>query len=728
MTFEVGAFPAAPFKGAAGDGHGALVLAGRDGSAAGKGSWQVHLVGRAGESVWVKAVAAPGGVVGLAEVVTAVDLGELGVALVGDGDGAGGEARPVVALVSPGGAISAAPLSADKVLGGMRTRAAARYGEGLVWVGTKGGAGPGPMQIARASAAGAVAWVYTYPWLVRQVGFALVASADRLLVGFERANAELAAERGKLLALTGAGAVAWESPDFTSTLPGPLRAFAAVLDGHGEVSLLRQGPGGGAWASLSLDAGAPTPSSARGAPVTLARSAHRGGALLATSGAAGATTFLNVYSKFGNPAWSRPVLSAPAAVAGVAATTTSARIALFGADLAQGQQTPVATVLDRWGAASCAERGACAGASWSSCDDGLDCTADGCTATAGCVHVVDKANHCDPASPCTRRGRCATGACQMEPYGRVGVVRIGAAVTHAAGLTRLPGEPPRVWALSDSAVYSFELSGAAEAGLLGGPSLAAPDATLPVAVDANSAAAHVAAITVTLGARTGVRLLRYPGAGKPPLTIGTYQDGACLGCSARAVAVRASPDGGFLVASNSDRFGGMAVIQRVTPAGALGWTREVGASGAAHKAHGLRPRANGGAVWVGQAVVGGQVVPSLHLVAHNNSGLVASGDVGTPAGLYRDVAERLDGGFVAVGAQPIGSMWSSLLAGYDAKGGWQWRLKTAALPDGVDLAAIVRHPDEGYAVAGTRFLDGVRSLVLERRAEDGTLRWRRLHL
>ncbi|MCB9740190.1 MAG: hypothetical protein H6747_13075 [Deltaproteobacteria bacterium] len=72
---------------------------------------------------------------------------------------------------------------------------------------------------------------------------------------------------------------------------------------------------------------------------------------------------------------------------------------------------------DGFGNASCGAAGGCAEAG--TCDDGKDCTLDGCSAAGGCSHVAETAVLCDPENGCALVGSCDAKGCAGQSAGRL---------------------------------------------------------------------------------------------------------------------------------------------------------------------------------------------------------------------------------------------------------------------------------------------------------------------
>ncbi len=80
--------------------------------------------------------------------------------------------------------------------------------------------------------------------------------------------------------------------------------------------------------------------------------------------------------------------------------------------------------LDGWGRASCAASGACATLATKACDDGEDCTADGCSPAKGCGSVAVSQLRCRAKDGCSSIGLCQNGACPQTDDGRLWAAKL----------------------------------------------------------------------------------------------------------------------------------------------------------------------------------------------------------------------------------------------------------------------------------------------------------------
>lgn len=205
----------------------------------------------------------------------------------------------------------------------------------------------------------------------------------------------------------------------------------------------------------------------------------------------------------------------------------------------------------------------------------------------------------------------------------------------------------------------------------------------------------------------------------------TVGDKACPACNLTPTGIAAAPDGSFFVSAQSERNGGTAFLLRLTPQGALAWVYEQGDAAKPAGAYGVTARADGGALFVGQTVAGGAVVPMLGWIGADKGGSGQAVDALAPEGRFEAAAERSDGSLVAVGFSPTGTSVRSLVVAYDAAGKLLWR-KHAALADGLAWNNVVAGPGALF-LAGTRNESGESLLELARLDAKGATVWSRPH-
>ena len=95
------------------------------------------------------------------------------------------------------------------------------------------------------------------------------------------------------------------------------------------------------------------------------------------------------------------------------------RIVVGGGGIVGGVATGAFARLDAFGHGSCKAAGGCVDKSLADCDDGIGCTLDACTATAGCSHSDAAGWSCGTQTGCSTLGSCSNGACALSANGKL---------------------------------------------------------------------------------------------------------------------------------------------------------------------------------------------------------------------------------------------------------------------------------------------------------------------
>ncbi len=187
--------------------------------------------------------------------------------------------------------------------------------------------------------------------------------------------------------------------------------------------------------------------------------------------------------------------------------------------------------LDGWGRASCAAAGACASLASKACDDGSDCTADGCSPAKGCTSVAVAQLRCRADDSCSSIGLCQDGGCPQTEDGRLWAAKLQDNATVYAvatladgralwtGTISVNGAPQVVVGRSDrygnaelGMTYSVNKAGTAQQYAFGHDILATADGGLLVAATGRENDKHLEGCTNCLKRWRNLR--RWSGAGQ----------------------------------------------------------------------------------------------------------------------------------------------------------------------------------------------------------------------
>ncbi|MCB9740742.1 MAG: hypothetical protein H6747_15870 [Deltaproteobacteria bacterium] len=122
---------------------------------------------------------------------------------------------------------------------------------------------------------------------------------------------------------------------------------------------------------------------------------------------------------FGNIGWEFSADGGPKGGA-AAAVSDAARTFIVGATAASAHATGLLVRTDAFGHTSCAAAGGCMQTTAATCDDGKGCTLDGCDGTTGCTHKPAAGWSCGgDGGGCSSLGSCSAGSCVLEPNGKL---------------------------------------------------------------------------------------------------------------------------------------------------------------------------------------------------------------------------------------------------------------------------------------------------------------------
>ncbi len=398
-----------------------------------------------------------------------------------------------------------------------------------------------------------------------------------------------------------------------------------------------------------------------------------------------------------------------------------------------GKRQPLVVRFNDLGFSGCDVLGKCAGRTLGSCDDGKDCTTDGCDANAGCQHTAHLEQVCDPKDGCSILGDCTLGACKsgtdgllhntINTWQQVANRRQDAVVESTDGRVRS-------YVVASDNVYTMLHD---KYGRAGAPSAMGLCKQISTAIDAKPLANGGLLVSGYSGPKGKDLAAR-------AVTCRIDPDGSiawhyaynvpCSPCGHKFRRAAEYTDGSLFIVGSRLKGQYGALVVKLSGAGKPAWSYAYAKSNAQIGGHGVVATTDGGAVATGRhRATGSYYKGALVGVAHNGKPrfeqLIATG----VSAELNHVARIGKGDVLAVGrARPNASVWGLLMVRVNAKTGKLVWTRQADTPDLAWGLGIATEPTGGAVVAGDITEGGRKKVFLDRIDDNGDRVWRRTYL
>ena len=435
--------------------------------------------------------------------------------------------------------------------------------------------------------------------------------------------------------------------------------------------------------------------------------------------------------RFGNVKWGVALLPGQSAnVASVVAAANTDAVAAGHVTAPDGRRRPFLARLSDLGMTHCG-LGKCAGKSQADCDDGNQCSTDGCDPQSGCVHTLPAGNLCDPKDGCSLFGPCVQGKCSAGSSGTLynsGHFQNSTLHSRNDAVVALPDGRVRTLNMlqPNAGVATLTYSHQGAIGSTGfGPAQKRAvcvagmqfHAVQPLSDGSFAVAGQVGAPGLAVVCKVAKN------GGVVPGSVAFWW--ACPGCATAARGVSSFANAGLFVASSATAGRRRSEVRRINGA-KTAWTTSFHSATEDYEALGISTLADATSVVVGRRRQSGAWQAWLARVGADGKKLFdVTKSVTGDASLY-DVTASGKTGLIAVGETALNAIAKTglIVAVTVPTGKVLWaRVSTPA-----NLAAyrrILPEPDGGAAIAGGIVAGGKHRILLERITSAGATVWSR---